>query len=246
MPLDPPSRHAQFCSQYHPAIILFSPPHPKILYETLALMIPRFSTVFVLVQAQQYMQHAVFHFASVHVCYFGCNMHRKYSLCTLVCRFCVSRKDGTGGGEWIHLQDAVYMAGARLGYKRAMVGTGWANSCLGWAQKCYSQPVGDSFLARKVVWAFNGSLLAENADYCKFDSEWAWLGSRVCCKSTWVQFSLTSHTLHREEGSGHTATIELSPWQKLAATNEIRTLCKLHHGVQFCHNVFSGCQHIII
>ena len=128
------------------------------------------------------------------------------SRCVLVCGFCVSRKDGTGGGGWGHLQDAVYMAGARLGYKRAMVGIGWANSCLGCTdglRKCYSQLVGASFLARKMVWAINRSLLAENADYCKFDSEWAWLGSRVCCKSTWVQLSLTSHTLRREEGSGH-------------------------------------------
>ena len=36
--------------------------------------------------------------------------------------------------------------------------------------------------------------------------------------------SLASHTLHREEGSGHTATIDLSPPKKLAVTNEIRAL----------------------
>ena len=40
--------------------------------------------------------------------------------------------------------------------------------------------------------------------------------------------SLASHTLHREEGSGHAATIELSPWQKLDVTNQIRALCRLH------------------
>ena len=39
--------------------------------------------------------------------------------------------------------------------------------------------------------------------------------------------SLTSHTLHRKR-VGHTATIELSPFQKLAVTNEIRTLRRLH------------------
>ena len=141
----------------------------------------------------------------------------------LVCGFCVSRKDGTGGGEWVHLQDAVYMAGARLGYKRAMVGTGWANSCFGCTdglRKCYSQLVGASFLAKKIVWAINGSLLAENADYCKFDSEWAWLGSRVCYKSTSVRLSLTSDTFIERKGL-ITVTIELSPWQKLAVTNEI-------------------------
>ena len=39
------------------------------------------------------------------------------------------------------------------------------------------------------------------------------------------QFSLTSHTL---QGSGHAATIELSPRQKLGVTNEIRTLRRLN------------------
>ena len=29
--------------------------------------------------------------------------------------FCVSRKGGTGGGEWCHLQGAVHMVAARLG-----------------------------------------------------------------------------------------------------------------------------------
>ena len=35
---------------------------------------------------------------------------------------------------------------------------------------------------------------------------------------------LISLTSHREEGSCHAATIELSPWQKLDMTNQIRTL----------------------
>ena len=40
--------------------------------------------------------------------------------------------------------------------------------------------------------------------------------------------SLASHTLCREEGSGHTAIIELSPQQKLGVTNQIRTVCRSH------------------
>ena len=40
--------------------------------------------------------------------------------------------------------------------------------------------------------------------------------------------SLASHTLRREEGSGHAATIDLSLWQKLDATNQICALRKLH------------------
>ena len=57
-----------------------------------------------------------------------CTLHTKDYLCVLTCRFCSSRKVGTGGGGWGHQQGAVHMAAARLGCKRAMVGTGWANS----------------------------------------------------------------------------------------------------------------------
>ena len=56
-----------------------------------------------------------------------CAVRRKDSLCVLVHRFCVSRKGGTGGGRWGHLQGAVHMAAVRLGCKRTMVNTGWAN-----------------------------------------------------------------------------------------------------------------------
>ena len=41
----------------------------------------------------------------------------------LACWFCISRKGGTGGGGWDHPQGAVNMA-ARLGFEKAMVGTG--------------------------------------------------------------------------------------------------------------------------
>jgi len=41
--------------------------------------------------------------------------------------FCISRKGGTGGGGWCHLQGAVHMVAARLGCERALIGTGWAN-----------------------------------------------------------------------------------------------------------------------
>ena len=34
---------------------------------------------------------------------------------------------GTGGGGWGHLQDAVHMVAARLGFEKAMVGTGRAS-----------------------------------------------------------------------------------------------------------------------
>ena len=39
-----------------------------------------------------------------------------------------SRKGGTGGGGWGHPQSDLHMVAARLGFERAMVGTGWATS----------------------------------------------------------------------------------------------------------------------
>ena len=56
----------------------------------------------------------------------------------------------------------------------------------------------------------------------------------VCLDNWWkgqqsiTLSSLASHTLHRaEEESGHTATIKLSPWQKLDVTNQICALRRL-------------------
>ena len=61
-------------------------------------------------------------------------------------------------------------------------------------------------------------------------SELQWLS-----KSIWPPFrrprfesSLASHTLLREEVSGHAATIELPPQQKLAVINEVCALHRLH------------------
>ena len=48
------------------------------------------------------------------------------------------------------LQGAMHMAAARLGCKRTMVGTGWANSrpgCMSRLRKHYPLYSGDSFLA---------------------------------------------------------------------------------------------------
>ena len=89
-----------------------------------------------------------------------CALHKKYSLCALACRFYVSRKGGTGRGGWGHPQGAVHMAAAGLGCKRAMVGTGWANShpgCMNRLRKHYSHLVGGLFLARnfKAAWALS-------------------------------------------------------------------------------------------
>ena len=74
-----------------------------------------------------------------------------------------------------------------------------------------------------------------------------------------IELSCKPHPSQREEGSGHAATIELSPRQKLDVTNQIRALFVDHiccHGVQLCHNyvtimsqlchnVFNKCQLLI-
>ena len=51
--------------------------------------------------------------------------------------------------------------------------------------------------------------------------------SYYVCWDTYVWYSLASHTLRRER-SGHAATIELLPRQKLALTNQIHALRRLH------------------
>ena len=51
-------------------------------------------------------------------------LRRKDSLCVPAHWFCVSRKGGTGGGGGGHPQGAMHMVAARLGFEKAMVGTG--------------------------------------------------------------------------------------------------------------------------
>ena len=80
----------------------------------------------------------------------------------------MSRKGGTGGGGLGHPQGAVHMAAARLGCKRTMVGTGWANSqpgCMGMLRECHSHHSGGSFLAEEASWALSGCLPVESAHY---------------------------------------------------------------------------------
>ena len=96
--------------------------------------------------------------------------------------FCVSRKGGTGGGGWGHLQGDMHMVAARLGRQSAMVGTGWANSCPGCMdrlRKRYSHLVEGSFLAGKVAWTLSRCMTTESADYCMLVNEWVWSRSRV-------------------------------------------------------------------
>ena len=74
----------------------------------------------------------------------------------------------------------MHMVAARLGCQSAMVGTGWANSCMDRLRKRGSHLVGGSFLAGKAAWALSGCLTTKSADSCMLINEWAWLRSRVC------------------------------------------------------------------
>ena len=104
-------------------------------------------------------------------------------------RFCVSRKGGTGGGGWGHLQRDMHMVAARLGLQSTMAGTGWANSrpsCMDRLRKRYSHLVGGSFLAGKAAWALSRVLTIA----CLLMSRCG-QGHKSACKGwkwSWVQF----------------------------------------------------------
>ena len=87
----------------------------------------------------------------------------------------------------------MHMAATRLGCKRTMVGTGWADSqpgCMSKLRKCYSHLSGGSSLAEKASWALSGCLPIESADYCMLINEWALLMSRVCLLRLEVELAL--------------------------------------------------------
>ena len=76
----------------------------------------------------------------------------------------------------------MYMAAARLGCRKALFGTRWANShpgCMNRLRKHYSHLVGGSFLAGKTVWALSRCLPTQSADYCMLLNEWVWLRPQV-------------------------------------------------------------------
>ena len=63
----------------------------------------------------------------------------------------------------------MHMVATRLGYKSAMVGTRWANSCPGCTDRLrrrYSQLGGVSFLEGKATGALSGCLTTGSVDYC--------------------------------------------------------------------------------
>ena len=65
------------------------------------------------------------------------------------------------------------MAAAKLGWKRAMIGTEWANSRPGCMNRQRLSPFRGPFLAGNAAWALSGYLPTENTDYCMLVNEWA-------------------------------------------------------------------------
>ena len=64
-------------------------------------------------------------------------------------RFCASRKGRAVGGGCVHPKGANSMAGSGLGYRKALIGTGWAISlhlCINGIKKQTYSLVGPPFL----------------------------------------------------------------------------------------------------
>ena len=112
-----------------------------------------------------------------------CALCRKGSLCTFARWFFVSRKGGTGGGGWGHLQGAVHMMAARLGFERAMVGivrTTPHPDCMDRLRIHYSHPAEGWIPARKAAEALSGCMATDSANYYMLVNQWVWSKSRDC------------------------------------------------------------------
>ena len=103
---------------------------------------------------------------------------------------------GTRGGGWGHLQDAVHMVAARLGFEKAMVGncTGRATpcpDCIDKLRKHYSHLAEGWFLTRKAAnWALSRCMATNSADYCMLVMSGCGQSHETtyqCQKRTWVQ-----------------------------------------------------------
>jgi len=82
-----------------------------------------------------------------------------------------------------HLQGAVHMVAARLGFEKAMVGTRRATpcpDCMNRLRKHYPHFAEGLFLARKAAWALSGCMATTSADYYMLVHEWVWSKSRDC------------------------------------------------------------------
>ena len=94
----------------------------------------------------------------------------------------LAERVGRGGG-WGHLQGAVHILADRLGFEKAMVGTGKATprpDCMDRLRKHYSHLAEGWFLARKAAWALSRCMATDSADYYMLVNEWVWSKSRDC------------------------------------------------------------------
>ena len=87
--------------------------------------------------------------------------------------FCASKNGGTGevGGVTRRVLWTLQLLDLAV---KAMVGTGWDNSCPGCMnrlRKCYSHLVVGSFLVGKGPWALSECFPTEVADYCMLINE---------------------------------------------------------------------------
>ena len=92
-----------------------------------------------------------------------CVVHRKDS-----CRFYINRKGGTGGDGLTHRTLCTWRL-LGLAVKWPWLAVGGTIIALAAQGNATLRTVGGSFLTIKVVWALNSGVLAENADYCKFN-----------------------------------------------------------------------------
>ena len=73
------------------------------------------------------------------------------------------------------------MVPARLGFEKAMIGTGRATprpDYMDRFRKHYSHLAEGWFLARKAAWALSGCMATDSADYYMLVNEWVWSKSQ--------------------------------------------------------------------
>ena len=98
----------------------------------------------------------------------------------------------------------MHMVAARLGFEKAMAGTGRATShpdCMDRLRKHYSQLAEGWFLARKAAWALSGCMATDSADYYMLVNEWVWSKSQDCLLRPKVDMGAQS--LDRNGDKGH-------------------------------------------
>ena len=115
-----------------------------------------------------------------------CTLRRKNSLCALARRFCWRRTCVQGWDRVLCTWQLLGLAVKSHGWHR--VGQ-FPPCCMNRRRKRYSHLRG-VWQGRLHAWTLSGYLPNENADYCMFINEWAWLRSWVCL--LWLKVHLGS------------------------------------------------------